>query len=53
MNKEPYWKDHVLYVWDDRYKGYIANFCPPLFIVLSCGGWEEYKKFFNMEYEER
>ena len=35
MNKESYWRNGVLWIYSEYYKGYIANYTPSHYLQLS------------------
>lgn len=52
-DKQPFWKNKVLYVWDDFYNCYVANHSPSHYYLMGMGlTFDEYKKMFNMDYKE-
>ena len=43
--KQPVWKDNILYVWSDLYKSYVANYVLPIHQIMrskmSIDEWKE------------
>ena len=52
--KQPVWKDGVLYVWSKHYKAYVANYVLPIHRIMhSKMSVEEWKKMVGLDkYEE-
>lgn len=41
LDKKPFWKNKVLYVWSDYYNTYVANYAPSHYMLLGSRGIED------------
>ena len=48
--KQPVWKDGILWVWNDLYKRYVANYCLPIHQIIGSGMTvKEWKKMMGLD----